>query len=105
MQEAHRYLTEMEDRRINVQPYIDAAIVDEIYRGVGLQPSRKGGGGKGESKGDQGQSSYRDQPEPEEELDGDVDEDIAEVLYCTELSLYCTALSLYYTILYYTILY
>jgi len=36
MQEAYRYLQEMEERHIQLHPYVDSEVINDIYREVGL---------------------------------------------------------------------
>ena len=42
MSDAYKYLLEMEDRRIQLHPYVDAEVIDEVFRAMG----HKGNGGK-----------------------------------------------------------
>ena len=87
--EAFHYLQEMEARRIQLHPYLDAAVIDDIYRAVGHNPnapkrptgSRSSpdpdddylGGGRGSGKETQNRWSAEEEG---------VDEDIDEVCMC-----------------------
>jgi intraflagellar transport protein 140 len=102
LREAYTYLQDMEERRIPIHPYIDAVVIDEIYKAAGVnQGSRKSGGGSSSSSGGGGgESKYQGSSGGDTDrggkgvqgpgqadrlvLDGDdddeiVDEDIAEV--------------------------
>jgi len=59
MEEAYKYLHEMEERRIQLHPFLDADIIEEVFRAVGVKGSSKGGpqGKKGDRAG---QSSKND---------------------------------------------
>jgi pentatricopeptide repeat protein len=50
MREAYTYLKEMEDRNIQPHPYIDAEILNVVYKAVGKQPGSGGGSGSGPGK-------------------------------------------------------
>ena len=91
--EAFHYLQEMEARRIQLHPYLDAAVIDDIYRAVGHNPnapkkptgSRSSpdpdddylGGGRGSAGGSGKETQNRWSAEEE-----GVDEDIDEVCMC-----------------------
>jgi intraflagellar transport protein 140 len=91
MQEAYHYLREMEDRKIQPFPYVEASIVHDIYRAVGVNRGGGGGGGGGESqksnKAGEESKSYRRQHDDdgeiheEEELDEEIDEVSSFVLW------------------------
>ena len=59
MEEAYKYLQEMEDRRIQLHPYLDADVIDSVYRAVGHKAGGAKKGPKAASKANnsaQGQS-------------------------------------------------
>jgi len=48
MQDAYTYLQDMESRNIQLHPYVDAEIIEDIYRAVGHNTNqRRSGGGRG----------------------------------------------------------
>ena len=40
MREAYAYIQEMEERRIPINPYVDAVILEEIYKACGMNIGR-----------------------------------------------------------------
>jgi intraflagellar transport protein 140 len=46
MKEAYNYMKQMTDRNILLHPYIDASIIDEVYKAVGVTQSPQGGSSK-----------------------------------------------------------
>eukprot|EP01036_Dinobryon_divergens_P023346 gene23346-31680_t len=95
MDEAYKYLREMEERRIQLHPYLDAEIIDAVYRAVGAKAgsggarkaanTAKGKGGKDldediedeeEVDEDEGPSRRRGkQNEEDDEIDEDIEEE------------------------------
>jgi Ran GTPase-activating protein (RanGAP) involved in mRNA processing and transport len=86
MREAYSYIKEMEDRKIALHPYIDAEVLNAVYKAVGKQPSRDnsrpvGRGGSeaasnNKSKGDEDDEGVGEEEEEvvEEEVEEEVDE-------------------------------
>lgn len=50
MQEAYDHLQDMESRNIALHPYVDAQILEEVFKAVGASDGRKGGKGKEKEK-------------------------------------------------------
>lgn len=97
MQDAYRYLREMEERQIQLHPYVDAEIIEEVFKAVGatLGGGSSGGGGGGglnlaHGKDDDGDEIWRPAgggggdggggaaAAGDEEVEDEIDEDIAE---------------------------
>jgi hypothetical protein len=50
MQEAYDHLQDMESRNIALHPYVDAQILEEVFKAVGATDGRKGSQSKGKEK-------------------------------------------------------
>ena len=90
-EEVHKYMQEMERRGIEVGPYIDAKIVSDVNKKLGVAPAKSTApeSKKQQQQQQQQQSSTRSESktsggsggdEEEEVLDDEVDEEIAEEL-------------------------
>lgn len=75
MKEAYGYMRQMTDRNILLHPYLDASIIDEVYKAVGVNPSggQKGGDRGGYDGGDDEKSEG--EASVGEEIDEEVDEE------------------------------
>ena len=69
MHDAHTYLKEMEDRKIALHPYVDADVLEAVYKAVG-------GPARGRNLGSTGGSVDRlsIDGDDEEVMDEDIDE-------------------------------
>lgn len=91
MREAHTYVQEMEERKIALHPYVDAAVLEAVYKAVGAGRGGGGGGGGGgrgpaAAAADSGSTAGSADrlvlgEEGEEEEEEVMDEDIDEVRY------------------------
>lgn len=71
MKQSYHFMVDMKERRILLHPYIDAVVLDEVHRAVGV-PLNEGDGDE-VGGGDGGGGS------DEEELEDDIDEEVDEV--------------------------
>lgn len=71
---AYQYMQQMEARGIQLGPYLDAAMIQDIHRAVGVQ---SGGEGGGSGLGGSG-VGVRYDDDVGEEIDEDVGEDVEE---------------------------
>ena len=82
MREAYAYIQEMEERRIPINPYVDAVILEEIYKACGMNIGRPSASNTSkpstyDSRGGNGPMS----PGDDEVVDEDIDEEIEEEDY------------------------
>lgn len=73
MKEAYGYMKQMTDRNILLHPYIDASIIEEVYKAVGVNPNAEGSRG-GEYK-DGGDEKSDGEDSVGEEIEEEVEEE------------------------------
>lgn len=77
MNEAYKCIEQLEDRRIVVAPFIDAEILNDVYKAVGGKGDKQRRGSGQESKREEEKSratGQGQQSDDEEELDEEIDE-------------------------------
>lgn len=77
MREAYAYIQEMEERRIPINPYVDAVILEEIYKACGMNIGRPPAGNVRSNDNKDTPMS----PGDDEVVDEDIDEEIEEEDY------------------------
>ena len=75
MKEAYGYMQQMTDRNILLHPYIDASIIDDIYKAVGVNPNGNNRGGRADYSEEKGGDSKSD---GEESVDEEIEEEVEE---------------------------
>ena len=68
MKRSYQYMGDMKERRILLHPYIDAQVLDEVHRAVGVPLD-----GDDNDGGDRGSDN--------EELEDDIEEEVEEVWF------------------------
>ena len=83
MQEAYTHLKDMESRNIALHPYVDAQILEEVFKAVGVKDNGGGGGSKtnkqasnSSSSGDRGRDKHQDSNN--DGIDSDIEEDMGD---------------------------
>ena len=72
MKRAYHYMVDMKERRILLHPYIDAQVLDDVHRAVGVPLD-------GDDRGDG--DDVVDGGSDHEELEDEIDEEVEEVWY------------------------
>ena len=84
MQEAYTHLQDMESRNIALHPYVDAQILEEVFKAVGAKDGGGGGsktnkqasGSHSNSSGDRGRDKHQDSNN--DGIDSDIEEDMGD---------------------------
>jgi intraflagellar transport protein 140 len=76
MREAYGYMKQMSDRNILLHPYIDASIIEEVYKAVGVNPNGSEGGGGGRSRGGDEKASEDKSEDGDDSVGEEIDEDV-----------------------------